>query len=340
MTDALAAVESLRGALKGTLTPGAPLAELVWFRAGGAAEMLFQPADTDDLARLLAGLPLDVPVTVIGLGSNLIIRDGGLAGVVVRLSARGFGGLERLAGDRIRVGAAVPDKRLAAFALAEGLDGFAFYHGIPGGIGGALRMNAGAHGAETRERLVEVEAVDRAGRRHVLPAEALGMRYRHTDAPADLVFTAAVFQGTPAPRAEIEAAMAAVQAHREANQPIRERTGGSTFKNPPGHSAWKLVDAAGCRGLRLGGAQVSELHCNFLINSGGATAEDIERLGETVRARVLAATGVRLEWEIKRLGRFLPGHAVAPFLADGETGDTVDGSEAERAEGRSAGGAA
>lgn len=305
--DALAGV-------RGTLTPNAPLADIVWFRAGGPAELLFQPADEADLARVLAALPADVPVTILGLGSNVIIRDGGVPGLVVRLSMRGFGVLERLPGDRLRVGAAVPDKRFAAFALSEGLAGFAFYHGIPGGIGGALRMNAGANGAETRERLVEVRAVDRAGAVHVLSNADMGYAYRHSAAPADLVFTEAVYQGTPADPAEIRTAMDAVQAHRETAQPIREKTGGSTFKNPPGARAWQLVDAAGCRGLRVGGAQVSEMHCNFLINTGGATGEDIERLGETVRARVLETSGVRLEWEIKRLGVFPEGVDVTPFL--------------------------
>ena len=216
--------------------------------------------------------------------------------------------------NRIRAGTALPDKRLAAFALAEGLAGFAFYHGIPGTLGGALRMNAGANDGETRQRLVEAHAVDRQGRRHVLSNEAMGFTYRHSAAPDDLIFTEAVFQGTPASQAEIKAAMDAVEAHRERAQPIREKTGGSTFTNPPGGKAWQLIDAAGCRGLHVGGAMVSEMHCNFLINTGAATATDLERLGETVRARVLASSGVHLEWEIKRVGRFLPGEDVAPFL--------------------------
>jgi UDP-N-acetylmuramate dehydrogenase len=300
--------------IRGALTANAPLADIVWFRAGGPAQLLFQPADEADLARFLAALPAEIPVTVLGLGSNVIVRDGGAPGAVIRLSMRGFGAMERLEGNRLRVGAAVPDKRFAAFALEEGLSGFAFYHGIPGGIGGALRMNAGANGAETRDRLIEVRALDRAGELHVLSNAEMGYAYRHSSAPAELIFTEAVYQGTPAAPEEIRAAMVAVQAHREAAQPIRERTGGSTFKNPPGHRAWELVDAAGCRGLRVGGAQVSEMHCNFLINTGDATAEDIERLGETVRARVLATSGVRLDWEIKRLGVFASGREVAPFL--------------------------
>lgn len=300
--------------VRGRLTANAALGPITWFRVGGPAELLFQPADADDLQLFLRQLPAEVPVMVVGVGSNLLVRDGGIAGVVIRLSAKGFGSMERLEGNRIRVGTALPDKRVAAFALEEGLAGFAFYHGIPGAIGGALRMNAGANGGETRERLVEVTAIDRAGERHVLTNAEMGFTYRHTAAADDLIFTEAVYEGEPADRAAIRAAMDAVEEHREKSQPIREKTGGSTFKNPPGHSAWKLIDAAGCRGLTIGGAQVSEMHCNFLINTGTATAHDLELLGETVRARVLASSGVRLDWEIKRLGEPLPGEAVAPFL--------------------------
>ena len=288
-------------AVRGRLEPEQPLAPITWFRVGGPAEVLFTPADTDDLAAFLRELPEDVAVTVIGVGSNLLVRDHGVRGVVVRLG-RGFSGLEVLDGDRVRVGAAVPDKMLAGFALRNGLAGFSFYHGIPGAVGGALRMNAGANGFETRERLVSVEAVDRSGTVHTLSLDDMGLSYRHSSAPADLIFTSAVYQGTPASEEEIRTAMDAVQEHREAAQPIRERTGGSTFKNPDGHKAWELIDAAGCRGLEIGGAHVSEKHCNFLINSGSATAHDLELLGETVRARVKATSGVTLEWEIKRIG--------------------------------------
>ncbi|MCC6983654.1 MAG: UDP-N-acetylmuramate dehydrogenase [Bauldia sp.] len=302
------------GEVRGRLTPNADMAPVTWFRVGGPAEILFQPADEDDLALFLSRLPSEIPVTVVGIGSNLLIRDGGIRGVVIRLSAKGFGHAVREPGDRLRVGAFLPDKRLAAFALEEGLDGFAFYHGIPGGIGGALRMNAGANGRETAERLVSVRAVDREGRVHVLGNAEMGFEYRHTNASDDLVFTEATFQGTPADRAGIQAAMDAVQHHRETVQPLKEKTGGSTFKNPPGTSAWKLIDAAGCRGLRVGGAQVSEMHTNFLINTDEASAADIEELGETVRARVYETSGVRLEWEIKRLGEFRPGREVLPFM--------------------------
>lgn len=311
--DLLARLGDL-SAIRGRLDADKSLRELMWFRAGGPAELMFQPADEADLAAFLPLVPEDVPITVVGLGSNLIIRDGGVPGVVIRLSVRGFGTVERIGETKLRVGAGVPDKHLAGQALDAGLSGFAFYHGIPGGIGGALRMNAGAHGSETRERVVEVRAVDRRGAIVTLSNADMGYAYRHSDAPAGLVFTSAVLEGVPEDRAAIRAAMDAVQEHRERAQPIRARTGGSTFKNPDGHSAWKLIDAAGCRGLAIGEAMVSELHCNFLINTGAAGAYEIELLGETVRARVLETSGIRLEWEIKRLGRFEDGRAVEPFL--------------------------
>ena len=303
--------------VRGHLEVNRPLKDLVWFRAGGPAQLLFQPADEADLAAFLPRVPVDVPVTVVGLGSNLLIRDGGLPGVVIRLSARGFGQVEPLGENRLRVGAAVPDKRAAAAALEAGLSGFAFYHGIPGGIGGALRMNAGAHGSETRQRVVGVRAVSRAGEILTLSNDDMGYAYRHSSASPDLVFVSAVFEGVPEDPEAIRRDMDAVTEHREKAQPIRSRTGGSTFKNPDGHSAWKLVDAAGCRGLREGDAQVSEMHCNFLINTGEATGHDLELLGETVRARVLATSGIRLDWEIKRFGVFEEGRSVEPFLGQG-----------------------
>lgn len=303
--------------IRGRVTPDASLAPFTWFRVGGPAEVLFQPADTDDLAGFLGVLPPDVPVTVIGVGSNLLVRDGGIEGVVVRLTAKGFGHAIREDGNRIRAGTALPDKRLAAFARDEGLGGFAFFHGIPGTVGGALRMNAGANGVETRERLIEAHGVDRQGGRRVLSNAEMGFTYRHSTAPADLILTEGVFAGPPADRETIQAEMDAVEAHREAAQPIRDKTGGSTFTNPDGHKAWQLVDAAGCRGLRIGGAMVSEKHCNFLINVDDATALDLETLGETVRARVLETSGVRLDWEIRRVGRFAHGAEVEPFLGQG-----------------------
>ncbi|WP_150525454.1 UDP-N-acetylmuramate dehydrogenase [Roseibium sediminis] len=306
---------------RGKLTSNQSLASITWFRTGGRAQLLFQPADEEDLAQFLAKLPEDVPVLPVGLGSNLLIRDGGLEGVVIRLSAKGFGGIETLAGNRLKAGAAVPDKRLAEAAAQAGLGGFAFYFGIPGALGGALRMNAGAHGTETCERLVELTAIDRQGRRHVLSNADMKYAYRHSGAPKDLIFTSAVLEGVPSDEATIRREMAEVQDHREKAQPIREKTGGSTFKNPPGNSAWKVVDAAGCRGLTIGGAQMSEMHCNFMINTGTATGHDLELLGETVRARALADSGVRLEWEIKRLGQFGPEGPIQPFL--GQAGETA-----------------
>jgi UDP-N-acetylmuramate dehydrogenase len=232
------------------------------------------------------------------------------------LSGRGFGKVA-IDGERIRVGAALADKRLAAHALDAGIGGFAFYHGIPGGIGGALRMNAGANGVETCERVVDVVAIDRRGERRTLSNAEMGYSYRHASVSDDLIFVEAVYEGAAEDRAVIRAAMDAVQQHRETAQPVKSRTGGSTFKNPPDGKAWQLIDAAGCRGLRVGDAQVSEMHCNFLLNTGSASGHDLERLGETVRARVLESAGVRLEWEIKRIGRFGTGAVVEPFLGRG-----------------------
>lgn len=300
--------------LRGRLTPDAEMDKITWFRAGGLADLLFQPADEADLAAFMKAVPADVPLTIVGIGSNLLVRDGGIAGIVVRLSAKGFGEAEVIAPTRIRAGAATPDKRIAALALEAGIGGFHFYHGIPGGIGGALRMNAGANGVETRERVVEVRAVDRKGDIHVLSNADMGYSYRHSSAPAGLVFTSAVFEGYADEKDAIRARMDEVQNHRETVQPIREKTGGSTFKNPPGTSAWKEIDKAGCRGLMIGGAQMSPMHCNFMINTGSASGHDLEELGETVRARVLENSGIRLEWEIKRLGRFQPGREVQEFL--------------------------
>ena len=288
--------------LRGRVSVNEPLAPLTWFRVGGPAQLLFLPADDDDLALFLAGLPQDIPVTVIGLGSNLIVRDGGVPGVVIRLSAKGFGNITVEEGFRLRVGAAAPDVKLARAAADAGVDGLAFYRGIPGAIGGALRMNAGAHGGETRDALIEAQGVSRSGERRRYTNAEMGFSYRHCDAPDDVIFTRALFQGRPGDREAILAEMDRITAAREASQPIREKTGGSTFANPPGQKAWALIDAAGCRGLIRGDAQVSEMHCNFLINRGAATAADIEGLGEEVRARVKATSGVELRWEIKRIG--------------------------------------
>lgn len=312
--DLLEIYPDLAEGIRGKLTANQLLSAVTWFRVGGPAQLMFQPADEEDLAAFLKKLPRDVPVLPVGLGSNLLIRDGGLQGVTIRLSARGFGAIEEIGDNRLRAGAAVPDKRLAEAAAKAGLGGFAFYTGIPGGLGGALRMNAGAHGTETRERMVELVAIDRQGRRHILTNTDMGYAYRHSGAAKDLIFTEAVFEGVPADEAAIRKEMEDVVAHRERAQPIREKTGGSTFKNPEGTSAWKVIDAAGCRGLTIGGAQMSDLHCNFMINTSHASGHDLELLGETVRARVLEHSGIRLEWEIKRLGEFGPEGVIEPFL--------------------------
>ena len=286
--------------LRGRLLANQPLGEFTWFRVGGPAQALFMPADENDLAYLLRNLPTDIPVTVIGAGSNLIVRDGGIPGVVIRLG-RGFNEVTVEPGNRLRAGSAMLDVMVARAAQKESLAGLAFLSGIPGTVGGALRMNAGAYGGETKDVLVEARGVDRAGNLRTFGNAEMGFSYRHSGVVEDIIFTSAVLQGRPGDPQEIAAEMTAIKDKREASQP-RNRTGGSTFKNPPGANAWKLIDEAGCRGLVVGDAQVSELHCNFLINRGHATAHDIETLGETVRARVKAASGVELEWEIKRIG--------------------------------------
>jgi UDP-N-acetylmuramate dehydrogenase len=287
--------------LRGRLLANESLAPLTWFRVGGPAQVLFTPADEDDLAYFLAKLPSKLPVTAVGVGSNLIVRDGGVLGVVIRLSPRGFGEATA-SGDVISAGAATLDKRVAEVAAAASLSRLEFFFGIPGTIGGALRMNAGANGAETKDVLVEATGIDRAGKRHVFANADMKFVYRNSGVDPSIIFTSARFRGTPATTEAIRTRMTEVQTHRETAQPIRDKTGGSTFKNPPGHSAWRLIDSAGCRGLRVGGAQVSKMHCNFLINTGDATGHDIETLGETVRARVKETSGIELQWEIKRIG--------------------------------------
>lgn len=300
--------------LRGRLTPDTGMDKITWFRAGGPAQVLFQPSYEEDLSAFLKAVPEEIPLLVVGIGSNLLVRDGGVPGFVVRLSAKGFGEVEQVCDTQLRAGAAAPDKRVAAAALEAGLAGFHFYHGIPGGVGGALRMNAGANGVETRERVVEVRALDRKGEVHVLSNADMGYAYRHSSASPDLIFTSVLFEGVPGERDDIRRAMDEVQHHRETVQPVREKTGGSTFKNPEGTSAWKEIDKAGCRGLRVGGAQMSEMHCNFMINTGNATGHDLETLGETVRARVFENSGIRLHWEIKRLGLFREGEQIEEFL--------------------------
>jgi UDP-N-acetylmuramate dehydrogenase len=291
-------------AARGKLIRDAPLAPYTWLRVGGPADLLFLPEDEADLASFLAGLDAAVPVTVIGVGSNLLVRDGGVEGAVVRMG-RGFAGVEAREDALIFAGAAVPDAVLAREAAGAGIAGLEFYRGVPGTVGGACVMNAGCYGAETKDVLIEARALTRAGERRVLSNAEMGFSYRRSAAAAGqgLIFTGALFRGRPDDPAAITARMEEITARREASQPIREKTGGSTFKNPPGRSAWELVDAAGWRGRPFGAAMFSPQHANFLINTGEATAADLEGLGEAVRADVAAKTGVSLEWEIKRIGR-------------------------------------
>jgi UDP-N-acetylmuramate dehydrogenase len=302
LPDISADLRATMPALRGRMVANASMADLTWFRVGGPAQVLFSPADEEDLAYFLGRLSQEVPVTIVGLGSNLIVRDGGVPGVVIRLGGKGFGTVAVEDGHRVRAGTAVPDVKVSRAAADASIDGLAFFRGIPGSIGGALRMNAGAHGGETTDVLVEARGVGRKGDIRVFSHADMGFAYRHSSAPADVIFTQALFQGRPGDQTAIQAEMERVTEAREAAQPIKEKTGGSTFKNPPGNKAWKLIDAAGCRGLVIGDAQVSEMHCNFLINRGNATAADIENLGEEVRRRVREKAGVELEWEIKRIG--------------------------------------
>jgi UDP-N-acetylmuramate dehydrogenase len=289
---------------RGKIIPDAELAPFTWFRVGGPADLLFLPEDEADLAAFLKALDPGVPVTPLGVGSNTLVRDGGVEGVVVRLG-KGFGEVEALEGARIRVGAAVLDAVLARKAAEAGIAGLEFYRGVPGSVGGACVMNAGCYGAETKDVLVEAYALNAAGERVVLSNADMGFSYRRSAAAAagDLIFVGALFEGRPDDPAAVTARMEKITARREASQPVREKTGGSTFKNPPGDSAWRLVDAAGWRGRLHGGAKFSELHANFLINTGEASAADLEGLGEIVRAEVREKLGVQLEWEIKRIGR-------------------------------------
>lgn len=288
--------------VRGKLLRDEPLGPFTWFRVGGLADVLFLPADHDDLRQFLNHLPDTVPVTVLGVGSNVIIRDGGVAGVVIRLAGRAFAGVE-IEDDSIVAGSAALDSAVARAAARAGLAGLEFYAGIPGTVGGALTMNAGCYGSETKDVLVSAWGYDRAGVRRDLALADFGYTYRHSQAPADIIWVQATFRGRPDDPAAVQARMDEITARRETTQPIRDKTGGSTFKNPPGHSSWKLVDEAGWRGKLQGGAMFSPLHANFMINTGTATAADLEGLGEAVRADVKAGTGIDLQWEIKRIGR-------------------------------------
>lgn len=289
--------------LRGHFFSNYPLSKITWMRVGGPAELLFQPADEDDLRLFLERLPLSVPVFTMGLGSNLLVRDGGVAGVVIRMTGKGLSTCSLETPRLLRVGAALPLRKLAEKACLYALGGFAFYVGIPGSVGGALRMNAGAHGGETRERLCSVRAVDRSGNVHTLSTEEMHYAYRFCGADSALIFTEGVFQGEPSSQECIQQEMARILEEREATQPVREKTGGSTFKNPPDAKAWHLIDMAGCRGLTRNEACISEKHCNFLINKGSATAADLESLAEEVRARVQERLGIILSWEVVRVGR-------------------------------------
>jgi len=289
--------------VRGKLTHGAALAPLVWFKSGGAAEYLFEPADVEDLATFLYALDPSVPVMGLGLGSNLIVRDGGVPGVVVRLG-KTFAKVERLDATTLRCGGGASGILVSSNARDAGIAGLEFMRSIPGTVGGFVRMNGGAYGREVKDVLVEAEVVLRSGERRTLALGDLGYTYRHSDLPAGAIVVGATFRGHPGDPAAIQVEMDRIAAAREESQPLRSRTGGSTFKNPEGHKAWQLVDEAGCRGLRKGEAQVSEKHCNFLLNLGDATSADIEGLGEEVREKVKAKSGVMLEWEIQRVGVF------------------------------------
>ena len=288
--------------VRGKLTESAPLAPLVWFKSGGTAQYLFEPADEEDLVSFLRDLDPQVPVMALGLGSNLIVRDGGVPGVVVRLG-KAFAKIQQLDETTLRCGGGASGILVSSTARDHGIAGLEFLRGIPGTVGGFVRMNGGAYGREVSDILVSARLVLRSGEVVEWPLEKLGYTYRHSEIPQGSVVVSATFQGVPGKPEAIAAEMDVIARTREESQPLRSRTGGSTFKNPQGHKAWVLIDAAGCRGLTMGGAQVSEKHCNFLLNIGSATSADIEALGEEVRRRVLANSGITLEWEIQRVGR-------------------------------------
>lgn len=290
--------------VRGELTENAPLANLMWFRVGGPAEIMFRPEDRGDLIAFVKNCPRDIPVIVLGVGSNVLVRDGGIPGVVIRLS-RAFAAIS-IDGDEVTAGAAAMDVNVSRAARDASLTGLEFLSGIPGTIGGALRMNAGAYGSEVKDVLIEADLLDPTGRVHTLSCTEMGFAYRRSAVESDWIMLSAKFRATPGDREEIAARMRDIDDARKDTQPVQSRTGGSTFKNPPGHAAWELIDAAGCRGLQVGGAMVSEQHCNFLINTGTATAADIEALGVEIRRRVAAKSGVRLEWEIKHIGEPTP----------------------------------
>ncbi|AKK20634.1 UDP-N-acetylmuramate dehydrogenase [Candidatus Liberibacter africanus] len=295
---------------KGKFQENFPMNKITWFRAGGNAEVMFQPQDIDDLKYFLSLLPHDVPITIVGLGSNILVRDAGIKGIVLRLSHAGFSSIEKRNDCEIIVGASCSGKSLANWALRYGIGGFHFFYGIPGSIGGAAYMNAGSNNCETSQHVVEVHVIDRMGNQHVIPQNKLKYQYRFSDLAKDLIITHVVLRGFQESKNVIQSAIDDVRDYREKIQPIKEKTGGSTFKNPVGRSAWKLIEEAGCRGLEFGGAKISELHCNFMINTNNATGYDLEYLGEKVRKKVFNQSGILLEWEIKRLGEFFDNKIV------------------------------
>ncbi len=306
------AIASVLPPVRGRLTADAPLAPLVWFKSGGTAEWLFEPADIDDLCDFLSALDPEIPVMGLGLGSNLIVRDGGVPGVVVRLG-KPFATVERLDATTLRCGGGASGILVSSAARDAGIAGIEFLRSIPGTVGGFVRMNGGAYGREVKDVLVEAEVVLRSGERMTFDLADLGYTYRHSELPDGAVVVSATFRGHPGEPSAIQAEMDRIASEREASQPLRSKTGGSTFKNPTGHKAWQLVDQAGCRGLKIGDAQVSEKHTNFLLNLGGASSAQIEALGEEVRRRVKEKSGVTLEWEIQRVGENLP----LPFRGEG-----------------------
>ena len=315
--DILPGLGSWVSQVRGQLIPNQSLAEMTTLRVGGPAQLFFRPVDESDLAFFLKNLPREIKVTVVGLGSNLLVRDGGLDGVVIRLPAKGFGEIEILDGHRVRVGTAVPDVKVATAAAEAGIDGLWFYRGIPGGIGGALYMNAGCYKTETMDRMVELRAVTREGEIVTLTNADMGYRYRKSNGPRGAVFVSAVYQGFPGDPTTILDEMRTVTERRESTQPTRAKTAGSTFKNPEGRSSWKLIDEAGGRGFTFGRAQMSEMHSNFLINMGEADAFEVETVGESIRHKVRDKHGIELRWEVRRIGHFVPGREVREFM-DGE----------------------
>lgn len=323
MTAALAqftaGLEARLPKVRGRISPNAPLRQYTWMNAGGLAEVLFRPADRDDLVEFLKNCPEDVPVTALGVMSNVIIRDGGIPGVVVRMG-REFARIEALEGHRLYAGAAAMDMNVATAAAQGGIAGLEFLSGIPGSVGGGLRMNAGAYGTEFRDVLETAEVLFRDGTLKAMTAAEMGMSYRKNALPEGVIFTGCVLRGRPGVAAEIEARIMEIKARRAETQPIRTKTGGSTFANPEGKKAWELIDAAGCRGLKVGEAQVSEMHCNFILNTGNASAADLERLGEEVRRRVREKSGVELRWEVKRIG--------VPLAKDGDIRAFMEGEKA------------